>query len=54
MTGSRSSSSWNTVRIPNTDPMTAKLPTAATAEPPADTADAPHSWSDAANVLVPQ
>ena len=43
--GFASSSSWNTVRIPNTDPMTAKLPTAATAEPPAETADAPHSSS---------
>ena len=43
--GFASSSSWNTVRIPNTDPMTAKLPTAATAAPPADTAAAPTSSS---------
>ena len=43
--GFASSSSWNTVTIPNTEPITAKLPTAATAEPPADRADAPSSSS---------
>ncbi len=35
--GFASSSSWNTVTMPNSEPSTAKLPTAATDEPPADT-----------------
>ena len=48
------------MRIPKTDPIAAKLPTAAMAEPPADTADAPSSsrtprmsWSPSkANVVT--
>src|SRR3989304_5736510 len=39
--GFASSRSWNTVRMPNTFPSTAKLPTAATAAPPALSAAAP-------------
>ncbi len=41
--GFASSSSWKTVRIPNTDPSTANKPTAAIPEPAAEAAEANHS-----------
>ncbi len=43
--GLASSSSVNTVRIPNTEPRTANVPTAAMAEPTAEAAEANHSSS---------
>ena len=48
--GLASSSSWNTVRIPNTEPSTANVPTAATDEPAADAAEANHSSRTPADV----
>ena len=41
--GFASSSSWNTVRIPNTEPSTANVPTAAMPDPAAEAAEANQS-----------
>ena len=50
--GFASSSSWNAVRIPNTDPRTANEPTVATAAPPADDGGRAHELEHAVDVLV--